>query len=106
MAREGIYLTHVIGLDAHACALIKVLGEPEVKLRGDKVITGWAFEYPPGDRHWAVVHESEHPVVEDGKCVKHEILRWIVSGETDEYALWEDVAKYLLGGRDVTYHEK
>ena len=72
--QHGIGVEFVAKLDAHVCELTKVLGDPQVQPRGDKLFTGWVFEYPQGQRHWVVSHESELPIFKDGGCNQYEVL--------------------------------
>lgn len=98
--QDGIGVEFVAKIDAHVCELVKVLGDPQVRPRGDKLLTGWAFEYPQGQRHWMVSHESEQPVFVNGGCNQHEVLTWNIYGETDESKVINDLGSYLFGGND------
>ncbi len=98
--QHGIGVEFVAKLDAHVCELAKVLGDPQVKPHGDKLLTGWAFEYPHGRRHWIVSHESEQPVFKDGGCNQHEVLTWDIYGETEDLEVIQGLCSYLIDGRD------
>ncbi|MCA9231912.1 MAG: hypothetical protein KDA57_14785 [Planctomycetales bacterium] len=95
---KDIRVEFVAKLDAHVCELADLLGEPQVKARGEKLVTGWAFEYPQGKRHWIVSHESELPVFKDGGCTQHEMLTWQIFGETEDLETIRDLCSYLTDG--------
>jgi hypothetical protein len=97
---DGVRVEFVAKLDAHVCELTKVLGDPKVQSRGDKLFTSWVFEYPQGQRHWLVCHESELPVLKDGGCGQHELLTWDIYGETEDLEVIQDLGSYLISGRD------
>jgi len=98
--QHGVGVEFVAKLDAHVCELARVLGDPQVKPRGDKLFTSWVFEYPQGQRHWVVSHESELPVFKDGGCNQHEVLTWDIYGETEDLEVIQDLCSYLIDGRD------
>jgi hypothetical protein len=96
-SQNRVRVEFVANVDAHACVLTKVLGEPQIERRGDKLFTSWVFEYPQGQRHWVVSIESELPVVNDGGCNQHEMLTWDIYGETEDREILQDLCRYLTG---------
>ena len=103
--QHHIRVEFVAKLDATVCELTKVLGEPQVQPRGDKLFTSWVFEYPQGTRHWVVAHESELPVCENGGCNQHEILTWDIYGETEDLEVIQGLCSYLTDGDDFYLDE-
>lgn len=98
---DGVRVEFVAKFDAHVCELTKVLGDPQVQPRGDKLFTSWVFEYPQGQRHWVVAHESELPVFKDGGCNQHEMLTWDIYGETEDLEVIQNLCSYLTDGDDL-----
>lgn len=97
---DPIRLEHVAFLDACVCILAKVLGPPQVRLQDGQILTAWAFEFPLGERHWALSHVSDEPVANGAYCVREEEVCWAIFGETLDTATLHHLVRYLLDGAD------
>jgi hypothetical protein len=99
-------LEHIAFLDDYVCHLSAVLGPPQVKSSNGQILTGWAFEFPFGERHWALTHVSDEPVANGVHCLQCEPVCWSVLGQTRDTATLRHLARYLMDGDDFYQDEQ